>query len=86
MSEPEPGSWRASAAPIIAKVIAEVGRDDIKALRKALRDAYPWHERRMWPYKVWCSEVRHQLFGKPARKRPDGLSPRDDQTLDMFAP
>ena len=57
----EPGSWRSRFAPRIARVIAEVGRADQKALRRALRDAYPAGERRYWPYKVWCDEVRRQL-------------------------
>lgn len=38
-------SWREQAAPIIARVIAETGRDDLPALRRALRDAYPFGER-----------------------------------------
>lgn len=53
-------TWRDSAAPIIANVIATVGLDDVKALRRALRDAYPFGERRYWPYKVWCDEVKKQ--------------------------
>lgn len=76
-------SWRERAAPIIANVIASVGREDEKALRKALRAAYPFGERAYFPYKVWCSEVRNQLRGKPQRKRPGFVS--DAATKDMFA-
>jgi hypothetical protein len=54
-------SWRDHAAPIIAKVIERVGREDMKALKKALREAYPYGERSHHPYKIWCSEVRYQL-------------------------
>jgi hypothetical protein len=54
-------SWREIAAPIIAETVARVGRDDIKALRRALRDAYPFGERKYHPYKIWCDEVRRQL-------------------------
>lgn len=54
-------TWREHAAPLIAKVIAIVGTADQKALRKALREAYPWGVRKMHPYKIWCSEVRVQL-------------------------
>jgi len=53
--------WREHCAPIIARVIEETGREDIKKLRKALKEAYPYGERRCWPYKVWCSEIRNQL-------------------------
>jgi len=63
-------SWRDYARPIIARVIADTGRDDEKALRKALRDAYPFGERRYHPYKIWCSEVKRQL-GVPTPVKPD---------------
>ena len=55
------GYWRGRSAPIITEVIERVGKDDMKALRKALREAYPFGAREYWPYKVWCSEVRIQL-------------------------
>ena len=54
-------SWREHCGPIIYDVIKEVGTGDMKALRKALREAYPFGRRKYWPYKVWCSEVRKQL-------------------------
>lgn len=54
-------TWRDRARPIIARVIAETGGDDLKLVRKALREAYPFGERAMHPYKVWCSEVNRQL-------------------------
>ena len=58
-------TWRDHCAPIIAKVIAEVGVGDEKKLREALRKAYPNGERRQFPYKVWCDEVRRQLKQPP---------------------
>ena len=58
-------TWRDRARPIIASVIEEVGTDDIKALRKALREAYPFGPRKYWPYKVWLSEIARQLGDKP---------------------
>lgn len=54
-------TWRDSAAPIIAGVIQRVGREDMAELHKALREAYPFGERRRWPYKVWRDEIRRQL-------------------------
>ena len=54
-------TWREHAAPIIADVIKRVGKSDIKALRKALREAYPYGERKYHPYKVWCDEIKRQL-------------------------
>jgi len=68
-------TWRDSAGPKIAEVIARVGTEDPKALRKALREAYPYGERKYWPYKVWLSEIRRQLAPTPATTTepgPDG--------------
>jgi hypothetical protein len=62
-------TWRMAAAPIIRHVIAETGTHDLPALRRALHAAYPYRERRYWPYKVWCDEVRRQL-GRPLIARP----------------
>ncbi len=53
-------TWRERARPIIAKVIAEVGTSDMPALKRALREAFPWGDV-SWPRKVWRSEVRCQL-------------------------
>lgn len=71
-------SWRAHAARVIAKVIQEVGTDDPKALRKALREAYPFGERKYWPYKVWLDEVRRQLNPTPAAAEPGPDGPLID--------
>jgi len=57
--------WRDRSAPIIADVIRRVGREDMRALRCALREAYPFGKRRYHPYSVWCSEVRRQLRTLP---------------------
>lgn len=62
-------SWRDIARPIISKVIADVGMEDMKAVRAALRESYPFGERKMWPYKVWCDEVRLQLGLKKKREK-----------------
>lgn len=69
--------WRNIAGPIIAEVIARVGREDERVLRKALHHAYPFGERRMHPYKIWCDEVRRQLEGRQHRRppAPDPISP-----------
>ncbi|OOW07052.1 hypothetical protein MF6394_02010 [Pseudomonas sp. MF6394] len=54
-------SWADAAAPVVAQVIRNVGRSDMKALRKALIEAYPWGERANTPYKAWLGEIRRQL-------------------------
>lgn len=62
--------WRDRAVPIIREVIARVGRDDERALRKALHDAYPFGERQLHPYKIWRDEIRRQLEGRQGRRPP----------------
>ncbi|WP_373649031.1 hypothetical protein [Schlesneria sp. DSM 10557] len=54
-------SYREKWAPIIAKVIADVGTDDIRKLRQALRDAWDYGPREYHPYKIWLDEIRVQL-------------------------
>lgn len=78
-------TWRNAAAPIIARTIKQVGTDDMPALRRALREAYPWGERRLHPYKIWCDEIRRQLaVGSGARhcRRPEPVAPGQ---IDLFS-
>lgn len=60
-------TWREQAAPIIAAIIEKQGRADMKALKKAISDAYPFGQRDYHPYKIWCSEVKRQLQEPEAR-------------------
>lgn len=60
-------SWRDVARPIIAEVLRSTAGQDEKAIAKALRDAYPFGERRHHPYKIWRDEIWRQR-GR-ARKR-----------------
>lgn len=53
-------TWRDSARPLIAKALEETKGKTEQEIRKALRDAYPWGERRMHPYKIWCDEIKRQ--------------------------
>ena len=57
--------WRDHARPIIAEVIGRVGTADLKALRKALREAYPFGVRNYHPYRIWLDEIKVQLGTKP---------------------
>lgn len=77
------GSWRDYAAPIIAEVIQCFGRErigkdvDLAYVKKAISASYPFGERKYWPYKVWCDEVRRQLrlAGRKADPRQEALFP-----------
>lgn len=77
--------WRNRAAPIIQEVIGRVGRDDLRALLKALHEAYPFGERRMHPYKTWRDEIRRQLNGRqqPQSPAPPPIAPGQ---LSLFDP
>lgn len=71
-------TWRESARPIIAQVLKETKGQPDKEIRKALRDAYPFGERKYWPYKVWCDEVKLQLGLK---KHKQFIQPENQTSL-----
>lgn len=60
-------TWREICRPLIAQVIKENRKKGVKQVRRALREAYPWGERAMHPYKIWCDEIKRQLGLKRAR-------------------
>lgn len=62
--------WRDACAPIIEDVLARTLAGTPER-RKALRDAYPFGERAMWPYKVWLDEIARQTGRKP--RYPQGV-------------
>ena len=70
-------TWRERARPIIAQVVLDVGFKDGGALRKALTAAYPFGDRKGWPYKAWLAEVRQQVGRMRAKKK-------DPSQLELF--
>lgn len=60
-------SWAALARATIIEVKRQTGLNG-DALRKELRQHYPFGERANWPYKAWLIEVDHAC-GISARKR-----------------
>lgn len=77
-------TWRDQAKPIIARVIADVGTTDRRALRRALLAAYPWGPRQYHPYRIWCHEIRVQLGeveppGRRVRVRARAVEPSRGQ-------
>ena len=76
-------TWRDVARPIIASVLAQEGTEDRKRLRKALREAYPFGERKYHPYKIWCHEIRVQLGEARFGRRPKP-KPVNDQQLSLL--
>ncbi len=54
--------WRDRALQVIATTMKGIPADaDGKAVRKALRDAYPFGKRSGHPYKMWCEEQARVL-------------------------
>ena len=54
-------TWRDQARPVIARVIDQVGFSNQSSLRKALYDAYPFGQRKHYPYRVWLDEIKKQV-------------------------
>lgn len=82
--------WRNTAQPIIARVIAE-HKDKPAELRKALRDAYPFGQRKYHPYTIWCDEVARQLGRKPklgtvGRRTLERRAVADERQAKLFTP
>ena len=59
-------SWRSHCKPIIAEVLRETKGKSDKEIKKALCEAYPYGEKRRWPYTVWLDEIKRQQ----GKKRP----------------
>lgn len=57
--------WRTKATPIIRGVLVAHAGEPGRDVRRALRLAYPFGERRHWPYKVWLDEIRRQTGKLP---------------------
>lgn len=64
--------WRTKARELVAEVLQQTKGDDDGAVRRALREAYPFGNRRYWPYKVWLDEIhRQRQIGKHAPRQPE---------------
>ena len=78
-------TWRDIAKPIIAEVLAENKGKDEDTIRKALREAYPYGERKYHPYKIWLSEIKRQL-GRPGKSKKKKVAEASGgyKQLEMF--
>lgn len=74
-------TWRDRYRPIVADVIAKIGTQDLRSVRRALRSAFPG-PRAYHCLKIWRDECRLQLGLKP-KKPPRNLRP-DPQQKDLF--
>ena len=75
-------TWRDIAKPIIKEVLEATKGKDEKDIKKALRDAYPFGERAMHPYKIWLDEIKFQRGVKRMKSR-NGEEP-DPSQINLF--
>ena len=66
------GYWRRRSMPIIAQVLLDTAGQPERVIRARLSAAYPFGEKRHWPYKVWLDEIQRQRHGPKARIRKVG--------------
>lgn len=66
--------WRKIAAPIIAEVLRITEGQNEKEIKKALREAYPFGQRKYHPHKIWLDEIKRQRGLKP----PLGIKKKHD--------
>jgi hypothetical protein len=93
------GIWRQRSRAAIAQAVRDLPSDaTLPALREALRAAYPFGERKHFPYTVWLDEVGFYLGlrfpevreqraqrKQSRRERRSGLSPLPDPlALQLF--
>ena len=62
-------SWRDVANGVIRKVLEEHKPITEKEARRLLREAYPFGQRAMHPYKIWCDEIKIQRGLKKRKKK-----------------
>lgn len=72
-------TWREISARIVYDVLEKTKGQEPKAIRKALKEAYPFGEREMHPYKVWLAEIKRQTRGKYSTRKQEPIQPLWDQ-------
>lgn len=70
-------SWRDKAAPIIRRVLSETEGQPEADRRRALREAYPFGEKKYHPYRVWLDEIHAQKNPRPPRPPSRAQRARD---------
>lgn len=70
MARARGGKWRRAAASVIYPIVLAHRDADGRTLRRLVRAAYPFGERRSYPYKAWLKEVRALCGRVPVPPRP----------------
>jgi hypothetical protein len=58
--------------PEVRRLMAE---GKMREARILVREAYPFGERTMWPYKMWTSSVRVAFPGLYPKRKPEPIQP-----------
>lgn len=74
-------AWRDYAAPIIAKVLKETHGQPEKVIRAALKEAYPFGERKYHPYKIWLDEIKVQRGKRKFNERARDVVPENQVSI-----
>jgi hypothetical protein len=75
-------TWRDAARPIIRQVLANNKGKDEKEIRQALREAYPFGERKYHPYKIWLDEIKVQMGKRKFGVKKQLPDPNQSQMFD----
>lgn len=62
-------TWKDAAQQVIREVEEQHPDSTDEELRTLISAAYPFGERRMWPYKVWLREVKAAEESRQRRRR-----------------
>lgn len=65
MSNSYTTSWRTIAQRTITPIEHEYRDKPLSDLKAALNEAYPFGQRRHYPYKIWCEEQRLAIARHP---------------------
>lgn len=76
--------WRIHADMVLARLFATG-----EVTRRMLIDAYPFGERKQWPYKVWLRRVRDWKAARAVgltfpQERTPRRRPKDPRQLDLL--
>lgn len=72
--------WKTISIKTIEKVLSENKGKTEAEIRKALHYAYPFGERKMWPYKVWLKEIKIRMD----KLFPPAPVNQDSNQIEMF--
>ena len=64
-------TWEEESMRVIRNVLKDYENRNEVELRKALKDAYPFGERKHWLYGIWLDCVKRALAGRLSETKPE---------------